>query len=93
MNEYGHQQVLTLLRAIAFGVIGVAITVLSFVAGQIAVFLGASLDDARLATLSTAAFGAAFTAMALLLTVVPPRERYSVDVPETNGVSSLPAKS
>lgn len=79
MSDYQHQQMLTLLRAMAFGIVGVAITVGSFVAGQIAIFLGVSNDGARLATLFTAAFGTAFTAISLLLTLVPPRERYSVD--------------
>ncbi|MDO9486354.1 MAG: hypothetical protein Q7K25_09880 [Actinomycetota bacterium] len=81
MDEYQHLQVLTLLRAIAFGIIGVAITVGSFVAGQIAVFLGASNDGARLTTLFTAAFGVAFTAMSLLLTLLPPRAKYAVQTP------------
>ena len=79
MNDYQHQQILTLLRAIAFGVIGVAVTVGSFVAGQIAVFLGASNDGARLTTLFAASFGAAFTAISLLMVLLPPRERYSVE--------------
>lgn len=89
MSDYQHSQVVTLLRAIAFGTIGVAITVGSFVAGQIAVFLGVSTDNARLATLSTAAFGAAFTAISLLLVLIPPREKYSVEFPEHKGTHSV----
>ncbi len=79
MSDYQHSQLLTVLRAIAFGIIGVAITVGSFVAGQIAIFLGASADGARLTTLFAASFGAAFTAMSLLLTLLPPRAKYTVE--------------
>jgi len=82
MNDRQYQQILMLLRAIALGIIGVAITVGSFVAGQIAVFLGASTDDARLATLCTAGFGAVFTLVSLVLVLITPRERYRVTRPE-----------
>ena len=82
MNDRQYQQILMLLRAIALGIIGVAITVGSFVAGQIAVFLGASNDDARLATLCTAGFGAVFTAVSLVLILITPREGYRVTRPQ-----------
>jgi len=81
MNDHQYRQVLLLLRAIALGIIGVAITVGSFVAGQIAVFLGASTDDARLVTLCTAGFGAVFTVLSLALILISPRERYRVTRP------------
>lgn len=89
MSDYQHSQLVYLLRAIALGIVGVAITVGSFVAGQIAVFLALSTDDARLATLSTAAVGAAFTACSLWLVLMPPREKYSVEFPERKGAQSV----
>jgi len=90
MTEYQHQQVMMVLRAIGLGIVGVAITVGSFVAGQIAVFLGSSQDDARLATLCTAAFGGVFTIVSLALILITPREKYSVARPES---SSSPSRS
>lgn len=89
MNDYQHQQLLTLLRAIALGTIGVALTVLSFVAGQIAIFLGASNDDARLTTFFAAAFGATFTIVSLALVFLPVRHKYEVTVTSDRDKSFL----